>query len=549
MKIIRRNIFLMLVTVILILVSYPAMQISAADSTSVSVKYRTHVQSNGWQEYVNDGAASGTTGQSLRLEAINIIVTGSENLGIEYSVHVQDIGWQGYVSDGALGGTTGQAKRLEAIKISLTGSDADLYDIYYRVHVQGGGWLDWAKNGSAAGTEGLSQRLEAIEIKVVKKTDNVIFNTTRPFVSAYGTGEINYRTHVQDYGWQGYVSDGTVSGTQGQAKRLEGINIRLGANMPDGSVVYSTHIQGDGWKNSVSDGALSGTVGQSKRLEAININLTGEIANIYDIYYRVHIQGAGWLGWAKNGEYAGSTGFSYRLEAIEIVLVTKGDAAPGSTEKAFLNGWQTVNGRKYYYDLDGVLKTKTGIDVSHHQGQINWEAVKNDGIEFAIIRIGYGDDMVSQDDNYAVYNMNECERLGIPYGVYLYSYATSFEQVNSEVSHTLRMIQGRNPQMGVYYDMENYDHHPNVSNELLSQFSNSFMNQIRSAGYSAGLYSGRYWLENVLTQVNFNEFPIWVAEYNDICTYNGNYILWQYTSKGTVAGINGDVDMDVYIER
>jgi uncharacterized protein YjdB len=85
----------------------------------------------------------------------------------------------------------------------------------------------------------------------------------------------------------------------------------------------------------VSDGALSGTSGQSKRLEAIQIQLTGEAANNYDIYYRVHAQNVGWMDWAKNGESAGTAGFSYRLEAIQIVLVNKGAAAPGSTVQSF----------------------------------------------------------------------------------------------------------------------------------------------------------------------------------------------------------------------
>ena len=84
------------------------------------------------------------------------------------------------------------------------------------------------------------------------------------------------------------------------------------------------------------DGAMSGTSGQAKRLEAIQIRLTGEMAQHYDIYYRVHAQTYGWLGWAKNGEKAGTEGLAKRLEAIQIVLVEKGGAAPGSTEKTFI---------------------------------------------------------------------------------------------------------------------------------------------------------------------------------------------------------------------
>jgi uncharacterized protein YjdB len=88
--------------------------------------------------------------------------------------------------------------------------------------------------------------------------------------------------------------------------------------------------------NWVSNGAMSGTSGESKRLEAIEIRLTGNAANTYDVYYRVHAQNFGWLDWASNGAAAGTAGFSYRLEAIQIVLVPKGGTAPGATARAFV---------------------------------------------------------------------------------------------------------------------------------------------------------------------------------------------------------------------
>lgn len=160
-----KKISIMFVCMILILGLMPIAGVSADDP--ISVKYRTHVQDVGWQGFVYDGAMSGTSGQSKRLEGIEIIVTGNSNLGIQYSTHVQDIGWQGFVSDGAMSGTSGQSKRLEAIKIQLTGTDAALYDVYYRVHAQDYGWLGWAMDGKESGTQGLSKRLEAIEIRIV----------------------------------------------------------------------------------------------------------------------------------------------------------------------------------------------------------------------------------------------------------------------------------------------------------------------------------------------------------------------------------------------
>lgn len=296
-----------------------------------SVVYQTHVQTIGWQGWKKDGEMSGTSGQSKRLEGINIKL---ENLNgnVEYQTHVQSIGWQGWKSNGAMAGTSGQSKRLEAIKIKLSGEAANQYDIYYRVHAQSYGWLDWAKNGEAAGSEGYSKRLEGIEIRLVKKGEAAPGSTSRPFVCKM----IKYQTHVQNIGWQSEKADGEMSGTSGQYLRLEGIKIHLGGSI-DGGIAYATHVQTYGWQSYVSDGQLSGTSGQSKRLEAIRMNLTGNAANQYDVYYRVHAQHFGWLGWAKNGQSAGTAGYSYRLEAIQIALVPKGGSAPGSTINHYYN--------------------------------------------------------------------------------------------------------------------------------------------------------------------------------------------------------------------
>lgn len=323
----------------------------AVANTNPSVTYQTHVQDYGWQEWKNDGEMSGTSGQSKRLEGINIKL---QNLSgsVEYQTHVQDIGWQGWKSNGVMAGTSGQSKRLEAIKIKLSGDAANKYDIYYRVHAQDYGWLGWAKNGESAGSEGYSKRLEGIEIKLVKKGEAAPGSTSRPFVCK----TITYQTHVQNIGWQAEKADGEVSGTSGQSLRLEAIKIKLGSSI-DGGLTYATHVQDIGWQSFVSNGQLSGTSGQSKRLEAIKINLTGNATNQYDIYYRVHAQNVGWLGWAKNGQSAGTAGYSYRLEAIQIVLVPKGGNAPGSTTNHYYN-------KGHAADDESTVLTKPNTNTS-----------------------------------------------------------------------------------------------------------------------------------------------------------------------------------------
>ena len=310
-----------------------------AEEETPVVSYHTHVQTYGWEEdWKKDGAVSGTVGQAKRLEGIEIKVDGVEGLGVSYRTHVQTYGWQKYVSNGKMAGTEGQAKRLEAIQIKLTGKKAADYDIYYCVHVQSYGWLNWAKNDEMAGTSGYGKRLEGICIKIQLKGD--------PAPAPLGThsvpalhGSIAYQTHVQSYGWQGYVKDGAVSGTTGQAKRLEGIRIRFEDQPMPGYIQYRTHVQTYGWENGWrGTNMTSGTEGQAKRLEAIQIRLYDDprseysITSEYDIWYRVHVQKYGWTGWAKNGTSCGSEGISYRLEGIQIKMLPKGSPAPGSTE-------------------------------------------------------------------------------------------------------------------------------------------------------------------------------------------------------------------------
>ncbi len=327
-----------------------AEQTEAAEGVP-DIVYSTHVQTYGWQDDRRNGAMSGTVGKAKRLEGIRIRLENTEVPGsVSYSVHIQSYGWQDARVDGAEAGTTGQAKRLEAIRISLTGELAEKYDIYYRVQAQTYGWLGWSKNGEAAGTAGQSKRLEAIQIVLVQKTAEPDYSALNGMAeissgtkvteaASYVNADIQYRTHVQSFGWQNYVANGGLSGTVGKAKRLEGIEIRLANSSVSGGVRYMTHVQSYGWQDWQEDGAVSGTVGQSKRLEAIRISLTGEIAGVFDIYYRVQAQTYGWLGWTKNGGYAGTAGQSKRLEAIQIVLVPKG----GRPDTARLDALAGVN--------------------------------------------------------------------------------------------------------------------------------------------------------------------------------------------------------------
>ena len=311
---------------------------TTGDTTSdvVTLDCRTHVQDDGWHDYVRMGEKAGSEGRAKRMEAFQLrLKKGPYSGGIKYASHVENIGWQDYVVDNQISGTEGRAYRVEAIKIELTGEIAEHYDVYYRTHCENFGWLGWAKNGYAAGTAGQGLRMESMQIMLVQKNGSLP-TEMQSNEEAYKAKLVGCSTHVQDYGWLPTVYDGQMSGTQGESKRMEAMIINLADPEFSGNIEYQVHLENIGWQQGKKkNGEMAGTTGESRRLEAITINLTGQLAEKYDIYYRTHCQNFGWLDWAKNGQRSGSEGYAYRLEAIEIVLVHKGDAAPGATQNTF----------------------------------------------------------------------------------------------------------------------------------------------------------------------------------------------------------------------
>lgn len=153
-------------------------------------------------------------------------------------------------------------------------------------------------------------------------SDLVIFRLYKDGKSANGsTPSVVYESHLADIGWTPSVSNGAMSGTTGEARRMEAIKISL-KNL-SGGISYCAHVQDEGWQSMVSDGSIAGSTGLSRRLEAIKIELTGQAAQKYSIWYRVHVQDIGWMEWCKDGAIAGTEGRSLRIEAIEIKLVAK----------------------------------------------------------------------------------------------------------------------------------------------------------------------------------------------------------------------------------
>ena len=170
------------------------------------------------------------------------------------------------------------------------------------------------------------------------------------------------------------------------------------------------------------------------------------------------------------------------------------------------NAWKKIDGK---YSGDGSViegAVAKGIDVSHHQGRVDWKKAKEDGVEFAIIRCGFGMNQTKQDDAQWLNNVKGCEENNIPYGVYLYSYADTVEKAQSEAEHVLRLIKGHTLTYPVYYDIEEKTVLNKLTAEQLGKIAATFVNKVKAEGYQTGIYSNKSNFETFLTDSQFSQW-------------------------------------------
>ena len=181
---------------------------------------------------------------------------------------------------------------------------------------------------------------------------------------------------------------------------------------------------------------------------------------------------------------------------------------------------------------------KKVIDVSYHQGKIDWAKVKVDGV---IIRCGYGSNRADQDDKRFKENVEGCLKNGIPFGVYLYSYAKTVSAAQDEARHVIRLLKPYKGMLSypVYYDMEEAGTEKNAIEK-----AKAFGDMIEAEGYWCGIYANQHWWNNYLK--GLHDYTKWVARYSKEKPEGmGAYDMWQYSSKGKVDGIKGNVDMNI----
>lgn len=235
-------------------------------------------------------------------------------------------------------------------------------------------------------------------------------------------------------------------------------------------------------------------------------------------------------------------------DADETIFRENGEGTP-LTEVDCFGGctlaWSKLNG-VFYNNKGDVIQGayRKGMDVSRWQKDIDWAKVKSSSdIDFVILRCGYGNDKTAYDDSKFIRNATACEQYGIPYGVYLYSYADSVSDARSEARHTIRLLQGRKLSYPVYYDLEDKVVKKQGRTNII-RFAREYCTMIEDAGYDAGIYASLTWFNKYLNDSSLDGYSKWVAQWNSTCTYGKPFRLWQCTSNGSVAGVSGRVDIN-----
>lgn len=222
-----------------------------------------------------------------------------------------------------------------------------------------------------------------------------------------------------------------------------------------------------------------------------------------------------------------------------------------------VTGLKKIDGKIYYFDNSGVRASSVGIDVSFYNDDINWQAVKAQGIDFAIIRLGgrtwrdgdlYGDSMTQE-------YLKEAKNAGLKIGAYFYSTAISPVEAVQEASVALNIlnVNGVELDLPLFIDMEYSGIYPagrsdNLSASQRTEIIRAFCETVENGGYTAGVYSGEYFYKTALNYKEINQYTVWLASYtsnNALPGFTGRYDIWQFTDSGRLNGIDGYVDMNV----
>ncbi len=409
---------------------------------------------------------------------------------------------------------------------------------YYLIAKSSGLFLDVDNAGTAEGTNiqiynGNKSKAQKFKLNPTTRNENDVI------VQTYEEGYYSIVSKL----------DSTKVLDAAGGKKADGTNVQLYRN--DNVVAQIWHL------NKLDDGYYSITSSMNPE-----VALTADNKNV-EISKYTGADNQQWIVKELGNGYvyiiSKSNGLSVNVEDANVANETNIELAENGAKDSQMFKLALNNSEKVY----------NGIDVSHHQDIINWAGVSSTGIDFVIIRAGYGGDWTKQDDKQFLNNVAACEKYNIPYGLYLYSYASEIDNsetsAQAEARHMLRLLDeiekhNYSPNMGtkVFIDMEDGGV-VDAGKDKLTAVSDTFCSTIEKNGYTCGVYANRTWLTTHLNTPELaKKYEIWLAEYLSVPspthiyakTQKPKYTLtpfkyWQFASDGKINGINGNVDLDL----
>lgn len=243
------------------------------------------------------------------------------------------------------------------------------------------------------------------------------------------------------------------------------------------------------------------------------------------------------------------------IDDISLLLKTEADIDAEAEDTEVADAAADADRTEIQKIQKTTANSRVGIDVSKWNGEIDWDKVKNAGIEFAVIRAGYRGSVTGSlvEDPYFAANMRGAASSGMPVGVYFFTQAVNEVEAVEEASAVLRLIREYELKYPVFIDTEGAGGNGRADGldaETRTLVCEAFCRTIENAGYEAGVYASRNWYNHNLQTDRLDDYCIWLAEYRSVPIYQGYYQMWQYTSKGSIDGIEGNVDMNIsYLGR
>ena len=238
------------------------------------------------------------------------------------------------------------------------------------------------------------------------------------------------------------------------------------------------------------------------------------------------------------------------IDDISLLIMTEEEIDPEAEDTGVADALEDADKTEIMQFQKSTSNSRVGIDVSKWNGEIDWDRVQNAGVEFAIIRAGYRGSVTGAlvEDPCFTMNMRGAAASGVPVGVYFFTQAVNEVEAVEEASAVLQLIREYDLEFPVFIDTEGAGGNGRADSldvETRTRVCEAFCRTITNAGYDAGVYGSRNWYNHYLHAGQLEQYCIWLAEYRSAPLYQGYYQMWQYTSKGSIDGIEGNVDMNV----